>query len=571
MDENIKVSQLPSADTITDNDLLMIVQSGENKKATSSQMVDLFEGAVQDKYIETTRTSANHFAFTSPKDPEDGDVFRVKIATNTDEGNPVLKCNNGNYTIIANDYVALYSKNLSDKYIDVVYASIYGGLHHFKLVEPTSTLQLTNDSGYITKNNIQDNLVNVGTSVDTDYRTNLLSSKNLFDTSKILIGVFIDSTNGTTTSQSNRNSLDYTRIKPSTNYVVSGLTIKNTAFYDINKTFISSVQNVYTFTTPSNAHYLRFGFDNSVSYSQAQLEEGNTATTYEPFIQKTINIDNNKFSDTINVGTTIDTSNRVNVLYSQNLWDKSSILWFKNNNTSSFDDRNDNNTTRIKSTPISIQGGKTYTISGLPSGITLNASGVICYDKNKTYLGNNYAPYTNGTFTLPSNVVYIVIMCNGENFTDATNTLMQNANIMLNEGSTALSYEPYVSPSINIDGEEIYNSNINQYSLYEIDTGMKWIDGKPIYRKVIDCGYLPNASSKNVAIGYSLNQINIVRLYGTARENTGYTISIPHVSSGQSNSQVQCEVSTNGIFLRTGVNYSNLYCYVTLEYTKTTD
>lgn len=112
---------------------------------------------------------------------------------------------------------------------------------------------------------------------------------------------------------------------------------------------------------------------------------------------------------------------------------------------------------------------------------------------------------------------------------------------------------------------------VNDYSTTEIDTGKKWIDGKPIYRKVIDCGNLPNATNKSVSIGYSMNQINIVRLYGTARENTGYTIPIPHVSSGQSGSQVQCEISTNGIYLRTGTNYSNLYCYMVLEYTKTTD
>jgi hypothetical protein len=34
------------------------------------------------------------------------------------------------------------------------------------------------------------------------------------------------------------------------------------------------------------------------------------------------------------------------------------------------------------------------------------------------------------------------------------------------------------------------------YSTSEVATGETWIDGKPIYRKIIDCGALPNATTK---------------------------------------------------------------------------
>lgn len=109
--------------------------------------------------------------------------------------------------------------------------------------------------------------------------------KNLFNPSNVLAGYNINYVTGVADIATNRSILNYTVIKPNTDYIVSGLIIKNTAFYDKNKTFISSVQNSYTFTTPSNAYYLRFGFDNTQSYSQAQLEEGTTATTYEAFNQ----------------------------------------------------------------------------------------------------------------------------------------------------------------------------------------------------------------------------------------------------------------------------------------------
>ena len=38
------------------------------------------------------------------------------------------------------------------------------------------------------------------------------------------------------------------------------------------------------------------------------------------------------------------------------------------------------------------------------------------------------------------------------------------------------------------------------YSTNEVKTGGKWIDGKPIYRKVVDFGALPNASEKTVTL-----------------------------------------------------------------------
>ena len=441
----------------------------------------------------------------------------------------------------------------------------------------------------------------------------------------------------------------------------------------------------------------------------------------------------------------------------ENLYEKGTIHWFKNS-SSTYDDRGDSNTSRIKSMPFQIKGGNTYIISGIPSGLKLNAGGPKCYDISKTYLGDNYVQYSGNTFTLPSNVAYIAIMCNGTNLDDTTNTLMNNADIQIEQGTKSNTYTPYGTTPIELckigtyqdyfykeddkwylhkevgkvvlDGSETgwgqstissnlyfklvnssynhfrdsncYSNNYKLMSSSELSSGIdyglriggaefiqvrnkdissiadfqtwlsthntivyyvlatptnteityqplinqlnsledaesyegttninqvnndlpfiinatvfndnyngryealdkrvsdnsnsiqvlnsevdclinystneqvigKWIDGKPLYRKVIDCGYLPNATSKNVAIGYNMNQINIVRLYGTARENTGYTISIPHVNNGNVSQQVQCEVSTNGIFLRTGVNYSVLYCYIIIEYTKTTD
>ena len=122
-------------------------------------------------------------------------------------------------------------------------------------------------------------------------------------------------------------------------------------------------------------------------------------------------------------------------IVNKNWYDKSTISWFKNN-SSDFLNTGDNNTTRIRTNSFMIKGGKTYIISGFPDGTVLN--NIRTYDKNKTYLGT--ATKTDNTFELNSDVAYIHILCQGSNFDSTTNTLMKNADIQIELGSTATDY-----------------------------------------------------------------------------------------------------------------------------------
>ena len=68
------------------------------------------------------------------------------------------------------------------------------------------------------------------------------------------------------------------------------------------------------------------------------------------------------------------------------------------------------------------------------------------------------------------------------------------------------------APYINADNlNEIQKSNI--YSTDEIEIG-KWIDNKPIYRKVIDLGVLPDTTVKAVSSGLIPTNITITKFYG---------------------------------------------------------
>lgn len=74
---------------------------------------------------------------------------------------------------------------------------------------------------------------------------------------------------------------DYLPVKASTGYV-GNKHMRFINIYDANKAFISTITSTTTFTTPSNAAYVRVTLA-LANISGFQLEEGSTATSYEAF------------------------------------------------------------------------------------------------------------------------------------------------------------------------------------------------------------------------------------------------------------------------------------------------
>lgn len=107
--------------------------------------------------------------------------------------------------------------------------------------------------------------------------------------------------------------------------------------------------------------------------------------------------------------------------------------------------------------------------------------------------------------------------------------------------------------------------NLSDYCLSEINTGKTWITGKPIYRKVIECGALPNSSSKNVETGVDvITQITSFEFLVINPEQATF-LTINAMSNN-----MKAFVSNRRIIIETSQNYSNLYTrsYAVLEYTK---
>lgn len=120
-----------------------------------------------------------------------------------------------------------------------------------------------------------------------DYQDRLFkaSGKNLFDKSTITNGYRLDESGAPSEVANNEFTSDFISVKPNTTYVrnIGGISAyTRTCFYDSSKTFISKDDSNQTFTTPSNAYYLRFS-EYTSRLNTMQLEEGSSSSSYEPY------------------------------------------------------------------------------------------------------------------------------------------------------------------------------------------------------------------------------------------------------------------------------------------------
>lgn len=108
------------------------------------------------------------------------------------------------------------------------------------------------------------------------------------------------------------------------------------------------------------------------------------------------------------------------------------------------------------------------------------------------------------------------------------------------------------------------------YSTTEQKTGGYWIDGKPIYRRVIDYGTLPNNTSKTVDSPID-NLDYIVSLKGIAKSNEASQLPLPHAGSTFILLSFTGYTTPQKFLTATNWDARVYYAYIIVEYTKTTD
>lgn len=111
------------------------------------------------------------------------------------------------------------------------------------------------------------------------------------------------------------------------------------------------------------------------------------------------------------------------------------------------------------------------------------------------------------------------------------------------------------------------SSAFTDYSMTEQNTGRLWIDGKAIYRKVVNLGSLPNATPGSVAHGIA-NLNTVVSLSGFATNGTNF-LPLPLARYNNFASQIGLYVDKTNVVVEPGIDRTDYTGYVVIEYTKT--
>lgn len=110
---------------------------------------------------------------------------------------------------------------------------------------------------------------------------------------------------------------------------------------------------------------------------------------------------------------------------------------------------------------------------------------------------------------------------------------------------------------------------LSNYSTTEKVVG-KWIDGKPIYRKVWTTTTFDANNQATINTNISID--NIINLYGTVKASGGRIIPINKPNPNNITYTTATQYYTDGrIFVEVGTAYTPTKALVVMEYTKTND
>ena len=264
MSNGIEIKNLPSATTIKQNDTMTIVQDRENKQLT----LDRF---------------ANESDLTTLT-PLEARCDEVKAKIEVDEYSAEITTSQSMSKIGSDDSGA----NLHENVLDGAFEScVLKGHTKCRDIDTGEILDTFQDGRNLSLIDVKSPiLTNVG--------------KNLFDKTKIIFNKLIDWNTGIISDNSSTNTTDFIKVIPNTQYTMSfnfttsawtrcvGFTEPKQGKFatDVNKKsdkcYFDSGSKTITFTTSPTTKYLIFSFGKDVEES-FQIEQGSTATTYEPF------------------------------------------------------------------------------------------------------------------------------------------------------------------------------------------------------------------------------------------------------------------------------------------------
>ena len=378
-----------------------------------------------------------------------------------------------------------------------------------------------------------------------------ISGKNLFDINNIL-NAYIDS-GGSKIAEASYARTIFVPCKASTTYTISKIasarfTVGYTTDIPANNVAVSGITTdntatSITITTGANAKYLvafvyHSSYDNNLNniLNSIQVELGGSATTYTSPIN-IIKEQNGYVKE--------DTTFYANDFKCRNLYNENTdIIGYIINQSGNIVVTAGYRTSQL----IEVKPNNKYVVSRVfnSSSGGEDLMRVAYYQSDGTFIERPNSADNPWIITTPSNCYYVRV---SYNYLKSTSTV--NSQVQLEIGE-ATPYTPYKA----FENEEIYSTN-------EIKIG-KWIDGKDLYRKVIDFGALPNATTKGVAHNIS-NLGTVVNCYGYASiSNTKLSINWYNGTN-----YITTFVTNTVVNIQTSNDRSSYTAYVIIEYTKT--
>lgn len=201
---------------------------------------------------------------------------------------------------------------------------------------------------------------------------------------------------------------------------------------------------------------------------------------------------------------------------------------------------------------IPVKANTQYIMSSLSLDLTKYTTlRIISWNSSMNFISRSNAIYPSNntfTFTTPNNTAFIAVCF----YTAQTASVSDLTQGQLEIGSEATNYTPYK----NFDG--------GIYSLGEVKIGT-WVDGKPLYGKVVNFGALPNNTTKSVL--HNIENIDYVtNLYGVSNSSS---TRIP-INWYDGSNYISTYINNTSIAIKTSNDRSSYSVYVVVEYTKTT-
>lgn len=366
-----------------------------------------------------------------------------------------------------------------------------------------------------------------------------IEGKNLFDKNKATLGYAVVNTTGEITASNLGAVSDYIDISNANSIILSGSSINfqsGGAFYNSSKTYISGftvAQIKAGVEVPSNAKYVRVN-TLLADISTTQIEKGSSATEYDEYMKYGYN------SEESMGNIVVDDILPTNLIPFEAVTTTSNGVTFTANSDKSVT-INGTATAQTDFTigNVSLKAGQQYYLSGAKGGSAntwfLNIQGV----GNDSGNGFIYTPAQDETKRI------FIRVKNGVTVNNAKCTPK------LNKG---LSSNPFD------------NSESEVYSTNEIKIG-RWVDGKPLYRKVI-IGTCASAINTTLTLGNISNLKDVAEINANWKANDNYRY---FMSNPSESPVVYINASGDVNENHKGTYFNSVSIIVTIKYTKTTD